>query len=108
MQRVNLKCYNRAVAKASKDLGIDEKIVDKVYRAYCKLIVERLSSLPLKEDLTEEEFSKLQTNVNLPSLGKIYCTWKNYIGEKKRLEYVQKAKENKAAKYRLTGNNESL
>ena len=24
MQRVNLKCYNRAVAKASKDLDIDE------------------------------------------------------------------------------------
>jgi hypothetical protein len=108
MQYVDYTNYNEAVSKTAKDLGISEKVVDSVYKAYCKLIINKLSTLPLKEDLTEEEFNKLQTNINLPSLGKIYCTWKTYIGEKKRVEYVQKTEKNKTAKYRYFSNNESL
>lgn len=99
MQYADYTNYNNAVNKASKDLGIDEKLVDKVYRAYCKLIISKLSELPLKDNLTEEEFNKLQTSVNLPSIGKIYCTWKTYSGELKRNQYVQKAKKSKAAKH---------
>ena len=99
MQYTEYTLYNKAVEKAAKDLNINEKLVDKVYRAYCKLIVDKIASLPLKEELTKEEFNKLQTSVNLPSLGKIYCGWKNYIGQKQRVKYVQKAKENKVAKH---------
>lgn len=108
MQHVDYTCYNRAVAKAAKDLDIDEKVVESVYRAYCKLIIEKLSELPLKQGLTEEEFNKLQTSINFPSIGKFYCTWKTYSGKLKKLEYVQKAKESKAAKHRLVSNNDSL
>lgn len=95
----NLQSYNRAVSKVAKDLGLNPLKVDKVYRAYCKLIVDRLSSLPLKEDLTEEEFNELQVNVNLPSLGKLYTSWQTYKNLKKKRLYVQKAKENKVAEH---------
>ena len=108
MQYADYTCYNRAVENAAKDLGLDISLVDSVYRAYCKLIIERLSELPLKKDLTEEEFNKLQTSVTFPSIGKFYCTWKTYTGELKRREYVQKAKENKAAKHRSVSNDDSI
>ena len=95
----NLQSYNKAVSKVAKDLGLNPLKVDKVYRAYCKLIVDKLSSLPLKEDLTEEEFNELQVNVNLPSLGKLYTSWQTYKNLKKKRLYVQKAKENKVAEH---------
>ena len=90
----------------SRDLTPKE--VDKVYRAYCRLIKEKIESLPLKEDLTEEEYSQLQVNINLPSFGKLYTSWQKHKNLKKKLEYVQKTKENQAVKHRHTSNNEPL
>ena len=55
----NLIPYNRAVKIIAEKLGLHYTKVDKVYRAYCKLIVDKIASLPLKEELTEEEFNKL-------------------------------------------------
>ena len=104
----NLTPYYRAVNQVAENLGLTPKEVDKVYRAYCRLIKEKIESLPLKEDLTEEEYNQLQVNINLPSFGKLYTSWQKRENLKKRLEYVQKAKENKAAKYRHLSNNEPL
>ena len=104
----DLKFYNRAIKKVAEDLGLNPNKVDKVYRAYCKLIVDKISSLPLTEDLTEEEFNKLQTNINLPSLGKLYVTWQMYKNIKQKYKYVQKAQENKAAKHRSVSNDDSV
>lgn len=104
----NLIPYNRAVKIIAEKLGLHYTKVDKVYRAYCKLIVDKIAALPLKEELTEEEFNKLQVNVNLPSLGKLYTDWQTYLNLKQKKIYVQKAKENKAAKHRHLSNNDSL
>lgn len=93
-----LSNYNRAVKIIADRLGLPPAKVDKIYRAYCKLIVDKISSLPLKEDLTEEEFNKLQVNINLPSLGKLYTNWQTYLNLKQKNKYVQKAKENKTVK----------
>lgn len=94
----NLLYYNKIVKEVSKNLNLDYNKVDKIYRAYCKLIVEKLSSLPLKEDITEEEFNKLQTNINLPSLGKLYTNWQTILNLKQKNIYVQKAKKNKTTR----------
>ena len=99
---------NRAIAKTAKELNLTPIQVEKVYQAYCKLIKQKLASLPLKEGLTEEEFNQLQTNINLPSLGKIYTDWHLYTNQIKKHEYVQKAKENKAAKHRFVSNDDSI
>jgi len=104
----NLTSYYRAVNQVAENLGLTPKEVDKVYRAYCRLIKEKIESLPLKEDLTEEEYNQLQVNINLPSFGKLYTSWQKHKNLKKKLEYVQKAKENKAAKHRHLSDNDSL
>lgn len=81
--------YKEAVESLSKKLDLPFKVVDKVYRSYWQAIRDKLSSLPLKEDLTEEEFNKLQTNVNIPSIGKLTCTYERYSKIKERYRYMQ-------------------
>ena len=81
--------------KVSKDTGIPLAIVRKTYKAYWRAIREHISSLPLKENLSEEEFSALQPNVNIPSLGKFNVTLDRYI--KMRNFFNSKKEEDNAA-----------
>lgn len=74
------------VYKAAAQLGLPPKYVWEVYRAYWKFIRNYISSLPLKENLTKEEFEKLRTNINIPSLGHFTLDWD-------RLEYKKKENE---------------
>lgn len=78
-----------AISEASKELNIPSELVGKTYRAYWLAIKQAIQALPLKEDLTKEEFSKLRTSVNIPSLGKMSVTWDKYQGVKKRFKYLQ-------------------
>lgn len=41
-------------------------------------IKEHIEALPLKEDMSEEEFVRMQPNVNIPSLGKLNVTFERY------------------------------
>lgn len=76
------------VKKVAAKLGLSEQVVGKTYKAFWLFIRETISKLPLKEDLTEEDFKKLRTNFNLPSLGKLTCNYERY-------ERVKKAEEMK-------------
>jgi hypothetical protein len=75
--------YNDIVTKVSGELNLPKGLVDKTYKAYWKVIREHITSLPLKEDLSQEEFSKLQPNVNIPSIGKLCVTPERYRRMKK-------------------------
>lgn len=70
--------YDEIIGIVAADLGLPRKIVDRTYRAYWRAIREHIVSLPLKEDLTDEEFLKLRPNVNIPSIGKLYVTLDRY------------------------------
>lgn len=61
--------------EASMIIGIPKEVVEKAYSSYWRVVREHLSSLPLKEELTEEEFNALQPSINIPSLGKLYVTY---------------------------------
>lgn len=74
----------------SRTLGISPDVVEKAYKAYWLYIKTTIQALPLKEDLTEEEFSKLRTNFNIPSLGKLSCTLDKYRGTKKRFKLIER------------------
>lgn len=75
--------------EVSKALGMSPEVVEKVYKSYWLYIKTAIQSLPLKEDLTEEEFSKLKTNFNIPSLGKLSCTLNKYKVTKKRFKLIK-------------------
>ena len=78
--------YNEIISIVADNLGLPKKVVDKAYRANWRAIREHISSLPLKNDLTDEEFMRLQPNVNIPSIGKLYVTLDRYKRMKRLYE----------------------
>jgi hypothetical protein len=95
--------YEEIISQVSTDTGLAYRLVDKTYRAYWKAIREYIKSLPLKEDLTDEEFMQLRPNINLPSLGKLNVTLDRYHGMKKHFEIHYK--NYKGKKYKKQDNN---
>lgn len=82
--------YNKVIEEVSKEVGLDKKLVDKIYRAYWRAMKEYISSLPLKEDLSDDAFRALKLNINIPSIGKLYVSLDRY----KRLKEKQRRAEN--------------
>lgn len=41
-----------------------------------------MSNMPLKDIDSEEEFSKLRPNINIPSLGKFHIEWERLKNKK--------------------------
>lgn len=87
--------YEQIVDIVAKELELPVDLVKNTYRAYWQFIRDTIQELPLKEDISEEDFSKLKTNFNIPSLGKLTCTRDRFIGMKKRFGYIQNLREKK-------------
>ena len=81
---------NEIIAKVSTELNLPENLVRKTYSEYWSYIRNTIEDLPLKNDLTQTDFSELRTNINVTSLGKINCTYERYIGMKKRFNIIKK------------------
>ena len=81
------------IEKLSKELGLPKSVIEGTYRNWWKYIKLHIEELPLKEDLTEEQFKKLRPNFNLPYLGKLYVDYDRYkrVKEKyKKRQYERK------------------
>nr|DAG94829.1 MAG TPA: DNA-binding protein [Crassvirales sp.] len=85
--------YSEAIKQVSIELGLPPQVVKEAYESFWTFIRNNIKALPLKEDLSKEEFDKLRTNFNVPSLGKLSCTYDRFIGIKKRLKYLNKLKD---------------
>ena len=62
----------------ANEANLSSDFVEKVYKSYWRAIREHIVSLPLKSDLTDEEFLKTKHNVNIPSIGKLYISLDRY------------------------------
>ena len=82
----------------SQELNLPEEVVLVAYRSYWEFIRKTIEVLPLKDDITEEDFNKLKTNFNIPSIGKLYVTWDKVLSTKKRRVYLQEIKEKNVTK----------
>lgn len=85
------------IERLSQELNLPIDVIIKVYKAYWLYIRKTIESLPLKEDLKEEDFSKLRVNYNIPNLGKLTCTYDRYKRLKNKNNLL---KEKKDAKYK--------
>lgn len=81
--------YPDIISKVSEELNLPKEVVDKAYKSFWLFINQSIQSLPLKEDLNEEDFAKLKTNYNIPSLGKLTCTYERMLGVKKRFNFIK-------------------
>lgn len=81
--------YPDVIGKVSEELNLPKEVVDKAYKSFWLFINQSIQSLPLKENLNEEDFAKLKTNYNIPSLGKLTCTYERMLGVKKRFNFIK-------------------
>lgn len=84
--------YPEILETLSEELAIPKDVVDAAYKSFYSFIRETITSLPLKKDLTEEEFNSLKTNFNIPALGKLHCTYERYLGMKEQNKYIENLK----------------
>lgn len=84
--------YKDIIKEVAENNGIEALDVHRIYRAYWKFIRETIKELPLKNNLTKAEFSKLRTNFNIPSLGKLVCTYDRYKSISDRLSNIKNIK----------------
>jgi len=94
--------YDQIVSKVAESLGLSPTLTNKIYKTYWKVVREHVSSLPLKEDLTEEQFLELQPNVNIPSIGKLYVTLDRYKRMQRQHEIFVELREKKNAAHQET------
>ena len=87
--------YSEAIKQVSTELGLPPKVVKEAYESLWTFIRNNIKALPLKEDLSKEEFDKLRTNFNIPSIGKLSCTYDRMLGMKKRFKFIKQIREKK-------------
>ena len=85
--------YKTIFEKVSSELNIPVKVVEYAYKSYWKFIREKIKELSLKDIKDEEEFLKLRTNFNIPSLGKLSCTYDRVKRVKERYRYIKNLRE---------------
>lgn len=85
--------YSEILERVSQDIGIDPEIIDRGYKAYWLYIRSSVQDLPLKEDISEAEFLSLRPNFNIPSLGKLTCTFDRYRGVKEKFQHIKRIRE---------------
>lgn len=76
-------------AKVAADMGVPIEVVRAAYLSQWQFIRNTIEALPLKEELSEEEFHQLRTSFNLPSLGKIYTTRDKVQRTKRKIDYLR-------------------
>ena len=81
--------YQEILKKVAIELNLPVEVVKEAYESYWLFIRQSITDLPLKEDLSEEDFNKLKSNFNIPSIGKMSVTWKRYLGKKKQWEVIK-------------------
>lgn len=85
---------NKVYEKTALELGLNESDVKEAYNLYWEYFRKSIESLPLKENLNEEDFNSLKTSFNVPSLGKFYCTYDRYLRMKNKLKKSRNAENN--------------
>ena len=85
--------YIEIVKRISQELDIPYEVVNFAYRSYWEFIRNTIKNLDLNSINTEEEFNKLRTNFNVPSLGKLVCTYDKFCSIRRRKDYLKKLKE---------------
>jgi hypothetical protein len=79
--------YQELLEQVSDELKIPIEVVKEVYLSYWKFIKNKIAELPLDEELSEDQFKELRTNFNVPSIGKLTCTYDRFLRVKQKQQY---------------------
>lgn len=85
--------YSDIINKVSEELNLPRELVENAYKAYWNFIRVTIEELPLKTELSQERYRDLRTSINIPSLGKLNCTYNRYIGIRNRFNIINKIRQ---------------
>lgn len=63
--------------------NLQDEVIRKIIASPYKFAKEKIKSLEINDDITEEEYNKLKTNFNFPSIGKLYSSFEVFVKYKK-------------------------
>lgn len=75
--------------KVANDMNLPEEVVYLAYKLFWEYIKTTIKYIDFKDNLSKEEFDKLRPNFNIPSIGKLHCTYDEYLRTKKQFEIIQ-------------------
>ena len=67
------------VRKLCKEHNLSEKEVLAMIKAPFMFMREKIEKIQVDENWTEEQFNKKTYNFNIPSIGKLYASFRNLI-----------------------------
>lgn len=74
--------FKQIIKQVAKELNLPEDLVRNTYKSYWKVIKQIIESNNIKYSkdsiLTANEFNSKQMNINIPSIGKLNCTYDKY------------------------------
>ena len=74
--------FKQIIKQVAKELNLPEDLVRNTYKSYWKVIKQSIESNDIKYSkdsiLTANEFNSKQMNINIPSIGKLNCTYDKY------------------------------
>ena len=85
--------FKDIINKVSEELDLPKDLIENTYKAYWNFIKDTIEELPLKTELTQQEYGNLKTNINITSLGKLHCTYNRYIGIRNRFNIINKIRQ---------------
>ena len=74
--------FKQLIKQVAKELNLPEDLVRNTYKSYWKVVKQIIESKQIKsldnKLLSQEEFNDNIININIPSIGKLNCTYDKY------------------------------
>lgn len=98
---------NKIYNQVAEQTGFNSKIVENIFTSYWLFIKSKAEELPFEKNLSEEEFNQISTSFNIPSIGKLYCTYDDYKRTKERFKNIKELRHGRICKEDDSGEGES-
>lgn len=82
---------NSVIKKTAYELGVSDKLVKAIYKSYWLFIKTQITSNNLK-NISYEEFEAVNTNFNIPYIGKLYVKYDKVEKHKRQLKFYRDVK----------------